>query len=93
MAEALCAIDVRVQPTAAVARTAAVLMADAARDGQLIHVAEGRYKEIDEALLLPACAALVPRQVDEDGVYAQLLRFQKGRVGAQAGESPSGAVE
>ena len=75
-AEALRGLHVKAQPTAAVARAAAILMADEARDGQLIHVAEGRYKEIDEALLLPTYAALVARGVDEDAVYVEMLRLR-----------------
>ena len=75
-AEALRGLHVKAQPTAAVARAAAILMADEARDGQLIHVAEGRYKEIDEAVLLPAYAALVPRGINEDTVYVEMLRLR-----------------
>lgn len=92
MAELLRAIHVTAQPTMAVARAAAVLMADAARDGQLIHVAEGRYQEVDEALLLPACDALIPRAIKEDEVYAQMLRFRQAQDAGPAGEAPASAA-
>ncbi|KAK7741073.1 hypothetical protein SLS62_010931 [Diatrype stigma] len=42
------------QSPAAVARGAALLMADGARQGHVLHIARGRYKEVEEAVLLPA---------------------------------------
>ncbi|KAI1078157.1 hypothetical protein F5B20DRAFT_245157 [Whalleya microplaca] len=47
-------INVEVQPALAVARGAALLMADETRRGNLLHVACGKYKEIDDSVLLPA---------------------------------------
>ena len=92
MSEVISAINAKVQPTAAAARAAADLRADAARAGQLIHVADGRYKEIDEALLLPTCAALVPWEVDEDGVYAHMLLARHRQAAAQSGETPESST-
>ncbi|CAJ2503971.1 Uu.00g113650.m01.CDS01 [Anthostomella pinea] len=58
-------IEVELQPAAAVARAAALLMADGARHGQLVYVERGRYKEIDDAVLLPA----------EDGIRGVTTRL------------------
>lgn len=42
------------QPALVVARAAAYLMADASRQGDVIYVADGKYKEIEKAVLWPA---------------------------------------
>ncbi|KAF4960301.1 hypothetical protein FSARC_10498 [Fusarium sarcochroum] len=49
----LDSINVELQPASVVARCTAYLMADSSKNGQLIHMERGKYKEIDEALLLP----------------------------------------
>ncbi|KAF4428926.1 hypothetical protein F53441_14039 [Fusarium austroafricanum] len=49
----LTAINVELQPASVVARCAAFLMADSSKNGQLVHIERGNYKEIDEAILLP----------------------------------------
>lgn len=43
-----------VQPASAVARSVALLMADQARNGQLIFSEAGRYWEVEDAILKPA---------------------------------------
>lgn len=50
------AINVEVQPASAVARAAALLMADTKRNGQAIQCQQSKFKEIDEAVLLPIAA-------------------------------------
>jgi NAD(P)-dependent dehydrogenase (short-subunit alcohol dehydrogenase family) len=47
-------LGVELQTPLAVGRAAAGLMADEKRDGHLVHVERGRYKEVEEAVLLPA---------------------------------------
>lgn len=42
------------QPTLVVARAAALLMVDASRNGEVIYIADGTYKEIEKAVLEPA---------------------------------------
>lgn len=42
------------QPGLAVARAAAYLMVDASRQGNVIYVSDGKYKEIEKAVLWPA---------------------------------------
>ncbi|KAI7784997.1 short chain dehydrogenase [Diaporthe eres] len=67
-------IGVEVQPASAVARAAALLMADAGRHGQSIHVQCGRFKEIDEAVILPVAEAIRgPDYPSEDWVLARAM--------------------
>ena len=42
------------QPGLVVARAAAYLMVDASRQGNVIYVSDGKYKEIEKAVLGPA---------------------------------------
>lgn len=75
-------IGVYTQPPDAVARAAAMLMADESRRGHLIHVDHGLYKEIDEALLLPAYKTLPHKDtINEDeamGRMAEALKAERG---------------
>jgi hypothetical protein len=67
------AIGVELMPASAVARGAALLMADESRNGNLIHVQLGKYKEIDEAVLLPAFESIKgPDYPSEDEVLRRL---------------------
>ncbi|KAM0425036.1 hypothetical protein ACHAPT_009837 [Fusarium lateritium] len=67
------AIGVDLMPASAVARAAALLMADESRNGNLIHVQLGKYKEIDEAVLLPAFESIKgPDYPSEDEVLRRL---------------------
>ncbi|OHF03111.1 short-chain dehydrogenase [Colletotrichum orchidophilum] len=66
-------IGVEIQTAEAVARGAAYLMADASRNGNVIHVQLGKYKEIDEAVLLPAFESIKgPDYPGEDEVLRRL---------------------
>lgn len=67
-------IGVEVQPASAVARAAALLMADSARSGEAIQVQTGKYKEIDKAVLLPASETIRgPDYPSEDEVLRRIL--------------------
>ncbi|KAI8627599.1 putative 15-hydroxyprostaglandin dehydrogenase [Xylariaceae sp. FL1651] len=71
-------LGISTQSPTTVARVAAMLMADETRRGHLIHVDHGRYKEIDEAVMLPAYLSIVPQDtIDEDE--------SMGRIAAAAG--------
>ncbi|KAK5945466.1 hypothetical protein PMZ80_002671 [Knufia obscura] len=59
-----------------VARSVAILMADAGRNGQLIYSVEGKYSEA-EGTLLKAAADIVG-DVNEDVVMAKLLQAMSG---------------
>ncbi|KAH6970767.1 short-chain dehydrogenase [Ilyonectria sp. MPI-CAGE-AT-0026] len=75
-------IGIVVQPASAVARAAAVLMADTSRNGHVIHVQDGKYQEIDEAVLLPAFVSIKgPDFPSEDDV---LRRLTEARLAAEA---------
>ncbi|KXH53439.1 short-chain dehydrogenase [Colletotrichum nymphaeae SA-01] len=66
-------IGVEIQTAEAVARGAAYMMADASRNGNVIHVQLGKYKEIDEAVLLPAFESIKgPDYPGEDEVLRRL---------------------
>ncbi|KAK1997307.1 short chain dehydrogenase [Colletotrichum falcatum] len=69
----LAKVGVQVQTAEAVARGAALLMADSSRNGHVIHVQLGRYKEIDESLLLPAFESIRgPDYPSEDEVLRRV---------------------
>ncbi|KAK1470623.1 short-chain dehydrogenase [Colletotrichum tamarilloi] len=66
-------IGVEIQTAEAVARGAAYLMVDTSRNGNVIHVQLGKYKEIDEAVLLPAFESIKgPDYPGEDEVLRRL---------------------
>ncbi|KAK1623465.1 short-chain dehydrogenase [Colletotrichum phormii] len=69
-------IGVEIQTAEAVARGAAYLMADTSRNGNVIHVQLGKYKEIDEAVLLPAFESIKgPDYPGEDEVLRRLTEL------------------
>ncbi|KAK6836628.1 hypothetical protein PG987_007123 [Apiospora arundinis] len=71
-------IGVEIQPASAVARAAALLMVDTSRHGNLLHVACGKYKEIDDAVLLPAFETIKGSYPAEDDVLERLLAVMAG---------------
>lgn len=78
-------IGIVVQPASAVARAAAVLMADTSRNGHVIHVQDGKYQEIDEAVLLPAFMSIKgPDFPSEDDAFR---RLREARLAAEAAEA------
>ncbi|KAI0441845.1 short chain dehydrogenase [Xylaria telfairii] len=71
-------IGVYTQPPDAVARAAAMLMADESRRGHLIHVDHGIFKEVDEALLLPTYDTLPHKDtVNEDEAMGRMVEALK----------------
>ncbi len=75
-------VGVDVQSSLSVARGAAVLMADASRNGNLLHVQGGKYKEIDDSVLLPAYESIKGKDYPaEDEV---LRRLEEAAAAAQA---------
>jgi len=68
-------LGIYTQPPSAVARAVALLMADESRKGHIIHVDHGVYKEIDEAVLLPAYKTSIvhPDTLDEDETVEKMF--------------------
>lgn len=75
LGEMMRKIGVEVQPASAVARGAALLMADSSRHGNVIYIERGTYKEIDDAILLPAHANSILGEgyPSDDKVLADVL--------------------
>lgn len=71
----MAAVGVELQPALAVARGAALLMADSSRHGNVIYIERGTYKEIDNSVLLPAHANNIIGEGYplEDEVFARVL--------------------
>ncbi|KAL7939183.1 short chain dehydrogenase/reductase [Trichoderma chlorosporum] len=63
------------QPALAVARAAAYLMVDASRQGDVIFVADGKYKEIQKTILGPAYDAVRGDGPTDDSVLKRLLEL------------------
>jgi hypothetical protein len=72
----MTSIGVELQEPVIVGRAAAYLMADEKRKGQGIHVAKGRYQEIEESIMLPAAEKVVgvaKGEVMEDEILAKVI--------------------
>ncbi|KAH8652248.1 hypothetical protein BX600DRAFT_472176 [Xylariales sp. PMI_506] len=88
----MAAINVEIQPASAVARAAALVMADPSRHGQVIYVARGRYKEIDESVLLPAADQITGDDYPaEDEVLRRLLEVVAASTAAPAAATAAAA--
>jgi NAD(P)-dependent dehydrogenase (short-subunit alcohol dehydrogenase family) len=61
-----------------VARATALLMADRSRQGHLVHIGLGKYKEIDEAILLPAFASILGDTNMEDTTLQRMIDAMDG---------------
>jgi NAD(P)-dependent dehydrogenase (short-subunit alcohol dehydrogenase family) len=53
------AAQIPYQKPTVVARSAALLMADPTRDGECIYSSQGRYREVDNAILLPCVDTII----------------------------------
>lgn len=72
-------MGIKLQTPFEVGRAAAGLMADQSRHGHLIHIAEGRYKEIDEAVLVPAYMGILGEgNVLEDTTLGHMMEAMGG---------------
>lgn len=64
------------QPALVVARAAAYLMADTSRQGDVIYVADGKYKEIEKTVLFPAYETIKGEgNPSDDEVLKRLLEL------------------
>ncbi|KAL6884893.1 NAD(P)-binding protein [Trichoderma longibrachiatum] len=62
------------QPALVVARAAAYLMVDASRQGNVVYIADGKYKEIEKTILYPAYETVLGQgNPSDDEVLKRLL--------------------
>ena len=72
-------LGVELQSPLNVGRGAVGLMADEKRNGHLVHIAQGRYKEIDEAVLLPAFRGILGDKFElEDTTLMRMMEAMHG---------------
>ena len=72
-------LGVKVQPPEAAARSALILMANESRNGQLMHSAEGRFKEVEESVFVPATLEVVGRDKEtEDDTLKRMMELMGG---------------
>ena len=69
----LAAVSQRCQPTSVVARAAAYLMATKSRHGEVIFVCDGKYTEIEKAVLAPAYETIKGESLSDDAVLAKVM--------------------
>ena len=73
-------LGVELQTPLEVGRGAIGLMADESRDGHLIQITRGRYKEIDEAVLLPAYREILGEDTEpEDTTLMHMMEAMGGK--------------
>jgi len=61
------------QPTLVVARVAALLMADKSRNGEVIFVSDGKYKEIEKSVLAPAYESIKGDGPSDDEILRRIF--------------------
>jgi len=64
-----------VQSGLEVARVAAYLMADKSRNGDVVFVANGKYKEIEKAVLWPAYETIKGGDPSDDEILKRILEL------------------
>lgn len=72
----MASIGVDPQEPVVVGRAAAYLMADESKKGQMIHVAKGKYREVEESIMLPAAEKVVDVEnggIMEDDTLAKII--------------------
>ncbi|KAF2623672.1 NAD(P)-binding protein [Macroventuria anomochaeta] len=69
----LKAVDYDAQSTDVVARAAAYLFVDGKRHGDVVFVCEGKYKEIEKAILAPAYGKVKGEGPSDDDVLARIF--------------------
>ncbi|KAI8933817.1 hypothetical protein NX059_009519 [Plenodomus lindquistii] len=69
----LAAVSVNCQTTSVVARAVAYLFATSTRNGETIYVCDGKYTEIEKAVLRPAYDSIRGDSLSDDDVFARVL--------------------
>lgn len=73
LGDLLKAVNYDAQPTSVVARAAAYLMVDEARRGDVVFVCQGKYTEIEKAILAPAYAKVKGDGPSDDEVLERIF--------------------
>ena len=74
--ELLSQLGVKAQPAEDAARSALILMADDQRNGQLLHSALGKIREVEESILVPAALEIVGTEgPSEDEVLGRAMNL------------------
>jgi NAD(P)-dependent dehydrogenase (short-subunit alcohol dehydrogenase family) len=68
----LAAVSQDCQPASVVARAAIFLMADKTRHGDVIFVCDGKFTEIEKAVLAPAYESIKGDALSDDAVLAKV---------------------
>lgn len=61
-----------------VARATALLMADKSRHGELIYISDGKYKEIEKAVLYPAFQGILGDGPSDDEILRRIYALMAG---------------
>jgi hypothetical protein len=69
----LAAVSQNCQPTSVVARAAAYLMVEKSRHGDVIFVCDGKFTEIEKAVLAPAYEKIKGESLSDDAVLAKVM--------------------
>ncbi|KAF2642229.1 NAD(P)-binding protein [Massarina eburnea CBS 473.64] len=69
----LSAVSQSFQPTSVVARAAAYLLVNKSRHGDVIFVCDGKYTEIEKAILAPAYETIKGDTLSDDAVLAKVM--------------------
>jgi hypothetical protein len=69
----LAAVSQNCQSTAVVARAAAYLMAEKSRHGDVIFVCDGKFTEIEKAVLAPAYEKIKGESLSDDAVLEKVM--------------------
>lgn len=73
LGDLLKAVNYDAQSTAVVARAAAYLFVDESRHGDVVFVCEGKFKEIEKAILAPAYQKVKGDGPSDDDVLARIF--------------------
>lgn len=73
----------------AVARSVALLMADKARNGELIYSVEGRFREIEKAVYVKALAEVLKGEEEEHDLAMKRVVDTANRIAKESGEQTS----
>lgn len=71
----LLAVSQECQTAEAVARAAVFLMVEKSRHGDVVFVCDGKYKEVEKAVLTPAYDSIKGDSLSDDAVLAKVYKL------------------